>query len=114
MKEKTPSNLAGVLPPYVRCAGVLGGQHVYLGLHFAGKRPPVLAENTLFGILLLECKTRPSVLLNKERLINALGEAYNISVLSFSRWQRFFKFSCSFTLSKQTEFPNREAHKLCM
>lgn len=62
----------------------------------------------------LECKTWPSVLLNKEGLINALGEAYNISVLGFCRWQRFFKFSCSFTLSKQTEFPNHKAHKLCM
>lgn len=114
MKEKTPPNLTRVLPLYDHCAGLFGGQHVYLGLHFAGKRPPVLAENMLFGILLLECKTWPSVLLNKEGLINALGEAYNISVLGFSRWQRFFKFSCSFTLSKQTEFPNRKAHKLCM
>lgn len=80
----------------------------------AGKWPAILTENTLLGILLLACKMWPSVLLNKEELINALGEAYNIAVLGFSRWQGFFKFSCSFTLNKQTEFPNHKAHKLCM
>jgi len=75
LKEKTPPNLAGALPVCVRCAAVFGGQHVYLGLHSAGKRPPGLAESTLFGVLLLGCKMWPSVLLNKEELINALGEA---------------------------------------
>lgn len=44
--------------------------------------PSVLAQNVLFGILLLECKTWPSVLLNKEGLLNALGEVHNTVALA--------------------------------